>query len=66
MDENLFAFIFILSPILLGLGYAKAPFYHKRVDTYYLTRSNFIDGTNSPEILFNTKMVGCNSSKKKR
>lgn len=63
--KNLFAFIFILFPILLGLGYAKAPFYHKRVDTYYLTRSNFIDGTNSPGNSFNTKWLVAIPQKRK-
>src|SRR3989344_2490148 len=63
--KNLFTFIFILFPILLGLGYAKAPFYHKRVDTYYLTRSNFIDGTNSPGNSFNTKWLVAIPQKRK-
>ena len=40
--------------VIYGLRYAKAPFYHERVDQHYLTRSNFTDGTNSPGDLFNT------------
>ncbi len=43
--------------IILGIKYAKAPFYHERADEHYLTRSNFTDGTNSPGNLFNTKWL---------
>lgn len=44
----------IIFAILLSIGYAKPAYYHQRQDEYYLTRSNFIDGTNSPGDLFNT------------
>lgn len=47
-------FVFLIFPIILGIGYAKPAYYHQREDDYYLTRSNFIDGTNSPGNLFNT------------
>ncbi|KKQ96297.1 MAG: hypothetical protein A3C27_02465 [Candidatus Levybacteria bacterium RIFCSPHIGHO2_02_FULL_39_36] len=47
----------IFSPIALSIGYAKAPFYHKRNDIHYLTRSNFKDGTNSPGNSFNTRWL---------
>jgi len=63
--KNLFASGFILIVIFLSLGYAKAPFYHKRTDSYYLTRSNFTDGTNSPGNSFNTKWLSAIPSKKK-
>lgn len=46
--------IVVALPIFLSLGYAKPAYYHQRQDDYYLTRSNFIDGTNSPGNLFNT------------
>ncbi|RJQ37753.1 hypothetical protein C4559_03390 [Candidatus Microgenomates bacterium] len=40
--------------VLLGIGYAKPAYYHNRSDNYYILRSNFIDGTNSPGDYFNT------------
>src|SRR3989338_4792935 len=44
----------IFLSFILGIGYAKPAYYHYRNDNYYLTRSNFIDGTNSPGNAFNT------------
>lgn len=44
----------IILSISLGLGYTGFAYYHDRDDDYYLTRSNFIDGTNSPGNSFNT------------
>jgi uncharacterized membrane protein YfhO len=38
----------------LGIGYVKPAYYHDRTDNYYITRSNFIDGTNSPGNVFHT------------
>lgn len=53
--ENRFVpYFLILTVFLLGIGYAKPAYYHSRDDNYYLTRSNFIDGTNSPGNYFNT------------
>lgn len=63
--KNLFAFLFIIVTILLSLEYAKAPYYHKRTDSYYLTRSNFTDGTNSPGNSFNTKWLAAIPQKRK-
>lgn len=63
--KNLFASFFILLSILFSLGYAKAPFYHKRTDSHYLTRSNFTDGTNSPGNSFNTKWQAAIPQKRK-
>jgi len=40
--------------IFLSISYAHPPYYLERVDNYYLTRSNFVDGTNSPGNSFNT------------
>lgn len=63
--KNLFASLLILVSIFLSLGYAKAPYYHKRTDSHYLTRSNFTDGTNSPGNSFNTKWLGTSPPKRK-
>jgi len=63
--KNLFASLLILISIIISIGYAKAPHYHKRADSYYLTRSNFTDGTNSPGNSFNTKWLGTVPTKRK-
>lgn len=44
----------IALPIVLGIGYSKPAYYHLRDDAYYITRANFIDGTNVPGNSFNT------------
>lgn len=49
------ALIFVV--FILGIGYAQPAFYHYRNDQYYLSRSNFIDGTNSIGNQFNTKWL---------
>jgi len=49
-----FAIFLIFIAFILGIGYAKPAYYHDRNDNYYITRSNFIDGTNSPGNVFNT------------
>jgi hypothetical protein len=54
--------ILILS-IGYSLGYAKAPFYHPRNDSYYLARPNFTQGTNSPGDEFNVKGFDASLSK---
>ncbi len=48
------ATILIFLAFSLGVGYAKPAHYFYRDDNYYITRSNFIDGTNSPGNVFNT------------
>lgn len=55
--KYMIASIFVILTIILSFRYAKAPFYHKRGDQHYLTRSNFTDGTNSPGDAFNTKWL---------
>lgn len=50
-------FMLILFSVGFSIGYIKAPFYHKRSDSHYLTRANFTYGTNSPGNLFNTKWL---------
>lgn len=49
-----FAIFLIFIAFILGIGYTKPAYYHYRDDNYYVTRSNFIDGTNSPGNVFNT------------
>ncbi len=44
----------IIMAFSLGIGYTKPAYYHLRDDNYYITRGNFIDGTNSPGNAFNT------------
>lgn len=48
------ALVVLLVTFLLGVNYIRPAYYHQRDDTYYLTRPNFIDGTNSPGNAFNT------------
>jgi len=48
------AAILIFIAFVLGIGYAKPAYYMYRNDNYYVARSNFIDGTNSPGNAFNT------------
>lgn len=51
---RLIGIFFIALVIWMGIGYIKPAYYLERPDSYYLTRSNFIDGTNSPGNVFNT------------
>jgi uncharacterized membrane protein YfhO len=50
----LIAAVLIFFSISSTLNYARFAYFHQRDDSYYLTRSNFIDGTNSPGNSFNT------------
>ncbi|MEX2013173.1 MAG: 6-pyruvoyl-tetrahydropterin synthase-related protein [Candidatus Levyibacteriota bacterium] len=52
--KKILAGVLISMAILLGIGYAKPAHFLERNDAYYITRSNFIDGTNSPGNTFNT------------
>ncbi len=52
--KKILAGVLITMVILLGIGYAKPAHFMDRNDTYYITRPNFIDGTNSPGNTFNT------------
>ena len=63
--------VIVVSLIVISIGfsirYTKAPFYHKRSDQHYLSRSNFTDGTNSPGNAFNTKwLAGIPEKRKER
>lgn len=51
------ACVIVLISYLLTASYTKFAYYHDRDDRYYTSRSNFIDGTNSPGNVFNTKWV---------
>lgn len=52
--SKILACLMLLLAVWLGIGYTKPAYYHDRDDEYYITRSNFIDGTNSPGNYFNT------------
>lgn len=51
---RIIALFLIALTIMLGIGYTKPAYYHQRDDDYYISRSNFIDGTNSIGNAFNT------------
>jgi len=51
----LIAVMLMVFSVSLSIGYTKPAYYHMRDDAYYTQRSNFIDGTNSPGNMFNTK-----------
>jgi hypothetical protein len=52
--NKLISFSLLLLLLSTTFSYTKIPFVHQRDDAYYLSRSNFIDGTNSPGNYFNT------------
>jgi hypothetical protein len=54
IKQKVFWVIILVSPIILGFNYAHPAYYMDRADSYYMTRSNFIDGTNSIGNVFNT------------
>jgi len=62
--SKLLAGIMILIAILFGMGYARPAHYFYRDDNYYLTKSNFMDGTNSPGNVFNTIWIKGKLSRK--
>lgn len=51
---RIFASFLVILSIVLGIGYTRVAYYLERPDSYYTTRHNFIDGTNSPGNAFNT------------
>lgn len=53
-NSKILAFLLLSLVFFLGKDYTKVAYYHYRDDSYYTTRSNFIDGTNSPGNFFNT------------
>ncbi len=52
------AIFLITASIVLGIGYSNIAYYLERTDSYYTSRSNFIDGTNSSGNAFNTIWMG--------
>jgi len=53
-NSKILTVMIVVFVFLTTIGYAKPAYYMLRNDRYYLMRSNFIDGTNSPGNLFNT------------
>lgn len=54
LKTKVLSLFLILLPLPLGIGYANSAYHHLRDDNYYISRSNFIDGTNTPGDVFNT------------
>lgn len=52
--KSVVGFLIVISAVLFTIEYTRPAYYHYRDDQYYFSRSNFIDGTNSPGNLFNT------------
>ncbi len=46
--------VFLVLPVIFGINYAHPAYYMDRTDSYYATKPNFIDGTNSIGNSFNT------------
>lgn len=61
-----FALFLIFLTFILGIGYTKPAYYHYRNDNYYIGRSNFMDGTNSPGNVFNTIFLKSIPTKEKQ
>lgn len=59
----LVSIILIFIVVSLGYGYSSPAYYLNRDDNYYLSRSNFIDSTNSPGNAFNTRWFNSALSK---
>lgn len=49
--------VILFSPIVTTIGYNQPAYFHNRDDNYYISRPNFISGTNSPGNAFNTKWM---------
>lgn len=62
--KNNFLILLLVSfAFLFGIGYTKPAYYHNRTDAHYITRSNFINSTNSPGNAFNTIWFNSSLSK---
>lgn len=53
-DKKLLPYSIVAASVLLTIGYTKPAYYWEREDSYYFSRSNFMDGTNTPGNIFNT------------
>ena len=62
----LFSIFLVFLTFILGIGYTRPAYYLYRNDNYYTTRSNFIDGTNSPGNVFNTIFLKTIPNKEKQ
>jgi uncharacterized membrane protein len=62
----IFTTIFIVIAVLTTISYTEPAYYHDRKDDHYLTRNNFIHGTNSPGDFFNTKWMNTQLPLKKK
>lgn len=61
-----FLIVFLTFPILFAISYTRLAYYLVREDSYYTTRQNFIDSTNSPGNAFNTKWFNSAENNKSR
>lgn len=61
-----FSIIFIISVVFLSFPYTQPAYYHDRTDTYYISRDNFMLGTNSPGNAFNTIWMNPKVKQKKQ
>lgn len=52
--SKILSFLFIFLAVIFSISYTRPAYYHYRDDVHYLSRDNFIHGTNSPGDLFNT------------
>jgi len=52
--KKITSLVLIFLAVLITFSYTKPAYYMIRSDKYYITRSNFIDSTNSPGDSFNT------------
>lgn len=53
-NSKTLAGLMITGAVLLVIQYVSPAYYWEREDSYYFTRSNFVDGTNTPGNIFNT------------
>ncbi|MCL4418690.1 6-pyruvoyl-tetrahydropterin synthase-related protein [Patescibacteria group bacterium] len=54
VKQKAFFIAMLFLPVVLAFNYARPAYYIDRTDSYYITRPNFIDGTNSIGNSFNT------------
>lgn len=53
-NSRLLSYVLVLLTVGLTIGYVTPPYYWEREDSYYFSRSNFMDGTNISGNIFNT------------
>lgn len=56
----------IIFTIIITYSYTQPAYYHMRNDLYYVSRSNFIDGTNSPGNAFRTIWLNHQNKREKK